>query len=1673
MSLWRDFLDDVAGPVERNIKAVPSLVKSLVGGVAVAGTQIASSTVMPKGLPAKVQKDAARSLQEASRTGIQENLGFDIKKNPVNADPLLYTAEALVTNILSPYMTRPAATVGLLSDVDSPLYKTKEYKEGFQLSDITDAYNRSEQVSIAQSLTKSTLIPLVGGLSSAVLSVGNIDLDEVNLFNDEDVKKTYSDNVVGKWFTGVGDFFAGNLVISGYIKAIGNTGKFLGSKAGLNMGKQTVENFANDINEGLIYIASMGKSGKASNAAIQMDALAKSDDINFVIGEVRKYSYNDQLPDLILKTKNPSLVADLILADKGYIPALERLSTTNPDDLWKMTDVNSHLRELYLKAGKVVQPDAKAMERINAAMDASIAKNPVHQQIKDAFLDATGNKKVLGKDDYFPIEPIVGAETVGNAVVKAGKISARVRTRDFSKTGMFSETIIGDGSKGALTSLLRITTTRKPMGMVSVSGERPWDAVDEINAYFDDINLFKNGENLITIGVNKTVTAAEYRTILIKDVMEQQTSVGKEEVIKSFNKVFGRHMARSYGHTDMAQVDTFVANLESEVYGMHNSIAKNGFAMDVNGRRIITDPKTTRQFAESIRLLPYNIIEKELLKASRGKLGAAKITATEQSKGFFEILNKYWTFDVLGRPSYIPKNSIFEPALSGVLAQGVSYITDNVYNATKNGLFNNANRAKMIASKIYNAKDVKVVNQTVDALHDKLNNAYAMLDDLTAEYTAFVDGTVSPATRVEYIGRVESDLKKAQKLVENTEIELGSALRPMGLEVPSIPSIANLEARVRYLESSKFDTAKSQTLGSIIANAKAAIGQAKGSIHTMVTDPVQLDIVNRNIEKQYIEIEKIIASLGEANVQQANVFGKSAAYKARRYGKQVPSHRVINGQYVSIDSLFDENQFGAAYRATLSNSVTTAVNYLGELKVGVKQNILSRRASQKVTDINSPIYFEELAHIANRFIRKDDLMDQILSKKSKEELYDWALENKPYINAFGITSESQIPEFITDKINFVNRYFPDETAKALILKKEVSSVDLQKILAPKMGELHPIHPNEFDHFKGTQSSNVVGLASIDRRFSDAAGAVWKKLTAPENALRWAYADSYFLDTVVRKGNAIAQKGINLSVNEINAIRQAAARETISETEKVFYTVRRPNRALFMARVAFGFPTASANAMYRYGRFAGKNLDRVGGFLNAYQGLYNSFGVDKYGNPVTDSSKATHIILPGTADMKFLGGPVLVNAKSVGFLLNAPTPSVWLTIGLGTILKFKPKVEDTVRQIIGEKNYETFFPYGVKSDISQTFTPTWLQDLVTGLKGNLGDQKFADSVISNWDMAMTLFEMGKGPKPSFDKVVKEAQKSYLKKAGWGFASPIGAPIKVDLKPNAIVEDYYNILVNKYKQKGFDTIEAEKYAEKEMLVNIPKLPVDRVKFRGSDKNAYIAPTQESYSRIWEQHSELAKELAYLDVSTVALLTADIETDPSKFSTSIYSFLNNPKTQLPGNFPVNKLPLSPERLENQLQVNRTWNKYIALRDGLTEEVIKKGGKSLRQAPELQNVLKVYANTELKNASQTWWQEYKKNAGVKNNAFTQAQALYLIVNNEDFMKQHGKSKFWEDTNTFLKKRQDFGKIYSELKNTNDKSKFREGYLLSVESSLGTYHPRLQEMIKRYFDDDNLTMVG
>jgi hypothetical protein len=1668
MSAWDDFLSKL----NTGAKAIENVGMSALSGIIGLPTAVAKSTIQ-----SGVQIGTApilnkMNLSEEARKGVAENIEFNVKRKNQSSDPLLKAAMFATEKVFYPF-GRVLATPALLSDFDSPLFEDGQYGEGFQLNDIKTAYNRSKDVSPFQAIAKSSFTP-IGALSEIVLKAGKIDLKEVNLWDDESIKTDFSDNVVGRWFTGFGDFFTFNYGIKGAVTVAAKGSLYAAKGAGVSTKSKTSAQFEKEIDEGLLYNATNGVEGKARTSAIDIEEIAKSTDANYIFERASKYSNNEALSDLLLKTTNPQTVRDFILADKGYVPALERLSKAEPDGLWELADMNSYLQSLRA-SGKNLNFDDVSMERMNKAFDAAIEKDITFKQIRDAFLDPTGKAKVAGNDFYFPIEPVVGAKAAGRGLNYSTKLKAATVTRDFSQMGGYTQIFLGGGLRVPVTYGLRFFGTRKPMGMVTFSGARPLDGTYELDSYFDNITAFRNGSNFIKTSSTTKMKASEYRTYWKQQFLAAKDSGERFKLLEKFDKTFSRDMARTYGYYDIGKIDDFIAEIRGQLVPFHTTLGQKGYGIDGNGSRVIVNAVTQRQFAESFRLTPWDVLEHYLIRDKKTNIVAKGASlGKENIKGLFEIGNKYWTIDVLGRPSYIPKNSIFEPILSATLSQGISFITDNAGTAAKNAIFNTKQRVSQAASKLYKGPELRAVNKTVNGLLDNLNNAHQLLDEVNAEYALYFTDELSPVTKAQNLPRVKSDLKKAREIVESIENQLGDALRPLGFEAPDMPSITNLEARIKFLEEES-SSSRRVNAGAAIANAKAAVGTAKGSITSFATDLKTIQGINLKIELAYKEINDIIKSLGEARYQQALVFEKSAAFKKRKYGKEDTSYYMYNGQYVAVESLFDENLFGLAYRQELANSKTTEINFLGQIRTGVKQKLFSNSRPNKATRINEPNYFEELAWVANRTIRKDPLMDKILTGLSEKELIEWAVNNPRYVESFGVITDSMLPTFIRERMDIVRNYFPDEQARALILEKEVTSVELQKILAPKQNILHPIAPNDFNYLD-QRIPSIRGVGSIDKMIERATGAIWKKLTAPENPIRWAYADDYFRKTVNRKADLLAKQGVPIDLKQINALRQAAARETVLETEKVFYTVRRQNRALFAARAITAFPTASLNAVYRYGRMAIKHPDRVGGFLYSYHGLYNSFGVDQYGNPTENPLEATHLIVPGTADMKIFGDQgIRLGAKGVGFLLNYSSPSVWGSLLVGNIMRKKPDREEQMINIIGEEAYNTLFPFGPQTDLNAAVFPTWARDLYIGIASPENNAMWINSYKSHWDMAMAKYEMKLAPAPTEDSVAADTRRSFLTKGSLGFASPFGVPPKVETKPDRIFKDYYNILVNKYiRKEKMNYEDATAAAEREIQAHIPSLPVDRLRFSSNTLIPSLFAQQEVYDRIWKQNPELVKKLVLeQDASIVGLLALDVERDPKKFSLATYKFLTDQKSKLPGNIQLNTFKLTPEELEVELQVERAWKKYIDFRDELTLEALTKYNKySLRQVPVLQNALKVYANRTLKKESMAWWNRTNTAMGATDNSFKQAQALSVIIGDEKFMKQNGNSPLWRDVTEFLRKRQETAILYS-LYTGKRKSLIKDNYLLEVDKKLKTFHPNLQDLIKRYFEEDTLKAVG
>lgn len=1688
MSLWNDFLDNIAKPVGKSIVSGAQAAGGFLGAAISSPAQAIINAVVPGATKIGVAKTpGALTLSENARKGIAENLAYEVYPQAQSNDILLKASMFLEEKAFSK-MTRSVGTAALLTDPKSPLYEPGEYEKGFQVTDIKRAWKKTEEVSAMQALTKSVVIqnsPL-GGLQSAVFELGNINIDETNLWDPDDIQKNYVDNAVGRWYTGIGDFVVGNAAIYGGTSVIAKAGRKLAQLGGLSTKAKRVTDFEKEVDEGIIYNQTGGAKGRRTVAGDEIYSLSKTQDVGYIqqvlIGTEKspKYTNNDNLIHLVREADDPAVIRDYILADKGYLPALERLATTRSSDLAELSDLPSFLRAKNMLDDDIYHPQGDALVRIRGAFDDAIAKNPEYVRVRDAFFDSEGQLSVFGREGYFPIEPKIGAGIASNIRGRTNQLAAAAKVGDFSKVGGIAERVLGSGrANGLRVRLVKFIGSYKPLGWVTFSGARANDGLLELDAFFDDLSTFRDGRNKIQIAPGQTITAAEYRSAVSARWIAARSNIERKALLDELDEQIGLDIARTVGISS-PELKNFIRDIKNRITQSQANISRDGFAIDYDGRGVLTDPYTQSQLVDSHRMVPWNIIEKELIRAAtRSKLKRGGMVGQDVLDNVLEQFNKYWTFDVLARPSYIPKQSIFEPVLSAGLGMGFGRVMADAPMAHRNFIKNTKNRVMERASRVLNAGELKAVNRAVEDTANQLDSAIQMLDNLYAEADAFFEKKVfSPVTVRDNAPAVKDSLRAAEKLVDDLELELRDAVKPYA-DIPQVPTIANLERRIRFIESQKNATFTAKNAG-LIANAKAAIGQAKGEINTLMPDQKKLNDIYAQIAKVYDEIDnKIVKELGEAKYQQAVVFGKSEAYKKRYYGKD-ERYRMVNGQWMPIQSLFDENQLGTALRAEFENGRTVAATFLNELTVGTRTGTLMRKGPKTVTDVSSPIYFEELAYVANRIMRNDPLVKMVLAGTPDRDILAWAMspKGKAYVAQFGDITDGMIPDFVRDRIGFVNRYIPDAEAKALLLEREVTSVDLQRILSKDIGRLSPIHPIDFNYNLAAEVFGIRGLGAFESAVNKAMSKVWRLLTSPENPIRWNYADNVFADIVAQKANRLAEQGVPIDVKTMNGLRAAATREALQETERTFYTVRRQNRALFAARAFTAFPTATLNAFYRYGRFAIKNPARFAGFMHSYYSMFQSFGVDKYGNPTDDVLKVTHILVPGSKELGMFGGQgVLLNARSIGFLLNYPTPSFISAIPVAYLYEKKPDAEQTMKDILGP-SYDILFPYGPPEGLSgaaASLIPSWARDFWTYASGDEGRKDYLDSVKSVANYYRALDEMGIAKFPGMDAVRRDARELYRIKANWSAASLFGVPAKVETRPMLAFEQYYDILVNKYRTQGATVEQAKELAGQEFLATInPSFPLDRITYKGSSAKGFVPATLDAWNRVMVENPDLIKKIEANGLETLGLLTMDLDDSRENFSLSVYRLLTDPETKLPTGTTLNDLKLTPEQEENKRIINRVWDEYWTMRDKFEKKAMEiYDVTSLRKAPdEFQAGLREYGNTVLKEKSLAWWKEWQK-AETKDTSFIYGSTLWDIVNDENFMKKYGKTKFWADAKSYIIIREGVASVYSSLPADFDgKSKIRESYLMAMDETMSTYHPKLQEIIKRYFDNDRMKPV-
>lgn len=1719
MSLWNDFLDTTKSLA----KGLGSFTGSLLAPVIQAGASIGAGSV------AKTRPELAAAANLASEAGIKQSMkdagilsaDQSIMK-PV--DPIMNVAQRAEEFVFSPIVARPISTAFLLADPNSPLYELEKFRKGFQPQDIVDAYNRTEKVSLGVSLTKAQMIPILPSIQAGILGLGGIDLDEVDLWNDQDVKENFQDNVVGKWVSGINDLIIKNVAIDKGVRGFAAITKSLLTAAGLSTKIRVgdidalpqLEKLADDH---IKFKASNGQEGALTVFGQDIENLANSSNIIDINNILKPYTLNPRLSSLVKDTTDPEFVRDLLLADKGWGPAIDRLAGAKRlDDVWYLSRGTEEVQNYYIANNKLPTYTVEQRNRWNQAFDDAIAKDPKHQEIYDAFLKEELNPatnvlevspRFFGKN-YKPMEPVIGKTAYAASRTRNAQLKTARLERDFSNVGGFTQTVLGGRVVGgAATVLIRNFGTMMPKGFVTNSGLRPLDGIDELIAVFDDVPLFRRGEKLITSDDLTPKTVSEYRRELIDKFVSATTDGARAKVIDDANTALARTIAYSRGYYNNEVIDSFVNTLMQNVKAVHGDLRQHGNAMDPTGTRLVVNAQTQRQLQNSMPMLPFGELDKMIARAARAEknvlAGGVQKTVggtKDAAQSIFEMGNKAFSLAQLYRFSYIPKNSVFEPILSATMASGSQFTEALFTTAAKQMIKNTAN---FTMRNIEKAKTIfpsakKEIQREVKALSEQYNQAINLRDNIYAQYLSFFRDTpgVSPKTKADWADEVREDLRAAEKIVDNIETNFNRWTVEYGKPV-DVPTLYNLGRRIKTLKDNipadelQSLRVKDVTPGkeykdtlkrveqayrgnaSLIAKAEALLLEATNKINILAPE---LNVLDAQIAKVYDEIGEVLKKLDPKLQERARVFKVSEGrYESKPLMPDTVTRVLANGQKFEFPSFTNENYLGDGYFSEIANNNTRTLEVLGNKAVVAKINTVFRKSPSTITNVADPLYFPELTYVVNTYMRGDVLVDQILRGASREELLQWATtrQGKSYAYNMG-RSEDELTQIVDDSISYVNRYLPSPEAQRLAAAGPVKQTDLERTLSAYLDQMVPIQPLDIAYSRPTTLGKAISEAS------DAAmSAAWRRLAKPENLIRQVWGNVEHANRVVSKANQLVAQGQEVTLATLNTLRQSAAAEMVQDITKVFYTIPRQQRGIYLARAALVFPNAAASGIYRYTGFAARQPGRTSGFLNSYYALYNSFGVDKYGNPVEDPMKAEYLLVPGTKEMGFNKGEgIIVSARATNFIANLPGANWLVPLSVNRILGGKPNSADEIKSLIDGTvgkipgySYDELFPFGVepnvKTQLTKTFTPAWARNLLTATNKSKTDEMWMDSLVSVANKQWTLYEMGLGPAPTEKSIEKETTDIYLRKFKTQFFSLLGTAQYVEARPDSLFNDYYSMLLDKYKAQGKGDVEAQRLAEDEFQsrMGVPGalFPTDRLFVSSKDKNAYITPSQKAYERVWDKYSGLAKELESISPQVVGLLTADL---PKEYSPQVNKFLNDPNTTLPGGTILNTQLKTPEMIEVELTKSRYWKAYTDRKKQLNDAAKDAQYASYLSVPELRESLKQYATETLRAGSEDWYNEYMQSISKGDAAWSQARGLQKVINNKDFMKEFGNTQFWTHAKSFLEYRDSYVKAYKDTP-VGYKNKIQEQWTGYLESSLNLWDPVLQKIINRYFQNDNL----
>lgn len=1552
------------------------------------------------------------------------NVPGQILAAPITGPVRLLQGGINMVSFVDDALSRPTSTALQAWTPSNPLYR-----DGIQLSDFQAMWNASAYLSPGRAAMTKMFSPgdLVG--NAAQLFIGNegnwnnLSFSPGSNYNpytmgEQATEDAWDNSPLGTIGSGITDI-AWQI---GAGKGIGAAAGIAKRAAGLSTsirGVRDLQALNNTLDDHLKFLATNGAEGKRSSLGQGIEDIANTRNFADIYASpwlgrwTTPGSKNrTQLAYVLQNIDDPALVKDVLLADRGDYAAIGRLFQNAPDHVWTLTDMNASLRAKFIEGGQYhFSPEEARM--VKQVFDTAVERDEFYSSVRDMFLNSGEDgllSNVARGATFTPMQGVAGRAQrwlyQNEMVLRTGE-SERWVARPLGTIGQ---------SKPLMT-LMQWVGGRRPLGYVSLSGLRPDEAVDEMLAYSASSKALRGNPTVkitSTSADGLTTTTemklSDWRIAAIGRLGQAKVRGGDTAVateVANLERELISTLANRYNIPEDIQKD-ILAGLQDARNASQSDVARDGFWYDEELGIPFVDPVTRRQLADNVRLLPIDELDRAFRMEGASLAKTRMMSGVEKAQHVADFVLRVWRTNMLFKPGYTPKNAIFEPALSSLLSHGSILSPSGAMNAFNNFMIN---RSRQLRSAGYKIADVtgmsglRRTTQEITNLHRERQLVIKQLDDQEAFIQALQGGKYPPSVATRWANIAKDERKQLDSILSEIENRLDE-VDPIWTQVREVPSFRSLSQRVEAVAARADDSVD-----------VTALQKRLDSIRTQIEDLGPS--AEREADSLAYDLADIEIRLGILNDRVAKKRLKRELARQRDLGGDEDFTFNVNGEQITIRGLYNEGQFGTAIRAEASSSTTNALTFDPSDWGGVGAGRWMRRGGFEAVDPASPDYWAELAYIANRQVRGDALAERILEGQSVSQIMTWMRTpaGRKYARGMGWHDGArarawQNEDVVVDRIRLINQYFPTEEVRArLLFEDEVTPAQLQELLG-KVEELSPIHAGELIYNSQGGLKNAI---------NNALNAIYTNLAVkPEDRFgRFPWLDRQWRQNVRADAKFLADQGQELTMDVVNNLRAAATARALKDLDNTFYNIRRYSNPVYALRYITGFPGAYYNSLYRYSKLSYQNPGRAFVLANAYLGTYETFGVDREGNPTKDWTQADYMAFPvpeAVASKLHIDNKVRISTRTVDFITTSPSFLPHIMVPVSTLLKHKPTSNAWMKENLSPELYQMFFPYDqptvdnqivVAGAVLDPMLSGWQMDLMTAL--NPKDEDFIQAASQLYEFQMSEWEAkgGIGRPPTPEQATIDARNFFF---GKSFAKFLGLSGFNSQPAGALPRDEW------YKIKSMYPGDTER--ARKVFLSLHGEALRHITYGTSDYRVYMPSTAEAYNRL-QEHAGLANDLRLVSPDSPDMVSLLFWGSDGNFDPTIYNWMSD--NAAPGDSEAMRSKLTPQQINDKMALNSSWdtyNKAKAKRDGLMAQY---GYSQLRPDDE---------TAWLYNQWESWlngFQMDKKNAQwvadqgtiQTNGAALAIRGLATVLGNKTFMSQNAGVPGYQIASKYLFNRQ------------------------------------------------------